>query len=238
MEGGGVEVLLNCLGHLKPINDKYPLVIFSNTAVAAPASQPASLAAQRIKRKETNFVRCRRTRDNNSWEPPLPLSLPTLCWEWERKMAPRKKSVAKQAKKKRSVLKQKSSQESCNEPNWQRQQQKRRPQRRQQMITNFVSHAAAAAMRRAAQQQSRKPSGQHRLNFSGLLHSRAREWDKSMMMFAAHDGGGVGVTKACEKARETQTTTRTNRDKTKFERGVVYVCVDAGQHARVWQWHA
>lgn len=35
-EGGwGVEVLLNCPGHLKPINDKYPLVIFSNTAVAA-----------------------------------------------------------------------------------------------------------------------------------------------------------------------------------------------------------
>lgn len=46
--------------------------------------------------------------------------------------------------------------------------------------------------------------------------------------------GEVGVTKACEKARETQTTTqtttattttRTNRDKTKFERGDVCVCL-------------
>lgn len=80
-KGVGEEVLLNCPAHLKPINDKYPLVIFSNTAVAAPPSLAASLAAQRIKRKETNFVRCRRTHDNNSWEPPLPqpLSLPFLC---------------------------------------------------------------------------------------------------------------------------------------------------------------
>lgn len=134
MRGVGEEVLLNCPAHLKPINDKYPLVIFSNTAVAAPPSLAASLAAQRIKRKETNFVRCRRTHDNNSWEPPLPqpLSLPfssahTLL-RVRAKDGAAKKSVAKQAKKNNSsVLKQKSSQESCNEPNWQHQQQQRRP---------------------------------------------------------------------------------------------------------------
>lgn len=133
VRGVGEEVLLNCPAHLKPINDKYPLVIFSNTAVAAPPSLAASLAAQRIKRKETNFVRCRRTHDNNSWEPPLPqpLSLPFLCphsAESESERWRREKSVAKQAKKNNpSVLKQKSSQESCNEPNWQHQQQQRRP---------------------------------------------------------------------------------------------------------------
>lgn len=127
-EGWGGEVLLNCPAHLKPINDKYPLVIFSNT-VAAGSVISSDCGALKGRKQilcttttaGSHLCRCR-----------CPFSAHTLLRVRAKDGAATEKVLPNKRKEKkaRSVLKQKSSQESCNEPNWQHQQQQQQQQRR------------------------------------------------------------------------------------------------------------